>query len=93
MDLKGCFTPEELQAARNYAAEIPERLSKQCFEKDFGFAPHVTDEMKRKYSDRYLSQAKAIKSGEKDNNFTIAQRMFFFLTGEDAPLFTPKFYT
>jgi hypothetical protein len=76
------YTPEQLQSARDYAAEIPLRSSVNCFKDDFGYADHVTDEQKIQFSKQYKLNAESIKKGEKDHNFTIAQRMHYFLTGE-----------
>ena len=80
------FTQEQLQSARNYAAELPDRISKECFSETFGFASHVTYEDKVAYSNDNKKNAQAIRAGDCDHNFTIAQRMYYFLTGEDVPL-------
>jgi hypothetical protein len=85
MKLKDC-SPEQLQDARDYAAELYEQLAVECFNDDFGFASHITQADKEVYAQTKIKQADAIKAGERDHNLTIAQRMHFFLRGESIPL-------
>jgi len=78
-----------LQAARGYAAKIDDEIAEHAFDEDFGFADHVTEEDKRRYADDHRKHAEEIRAGKHDHNFTVWQRMHFFLTGECAP-FLPK---
>lgn len=80
------YTPQEIQSAREYAAELPMSLSILCFDDDFGFASHVTEADKKAYSQSKVEQSDAILKGEKDGNLAVAQRMVYFLTGESKPL-------
>lgn len=80
------YTQQELQSAREYAAELPESLSMLCFDDDFGFASHVTLDDIKAYSKSKLDQSSAILRGEKDGNLAVAQRMDYFLSGESKPL-------
>ncbi len=79
----------DLQAARNYAAKIDDSIADHAFNEDFGFATHVTEEDKQKYVDRHRKLANEIRFGKYDSNFTVWQRMHFFLTEECVPFF-PK---
>lgn len=80
----------KLQAAREYAAKIHHKLAASAFDPDFGFASHITEEDKQKYSDDQRRYAAEVEAGEHDSNFTIWQRMNYFLTGECTP-FLPKY--
>lgn len=75
-----------IQSARQYAAQINYELSASAFDDDFGFADHVTNEQKAKYAEDQLIYANEIEQGLHDGNFTIWQRMNYYLTGECVPL-------
>lgn len=79
------FSEDRLKAARQYAAELPQKIADTCFDDDYGFASHVTLEEKQSYSDQHKDEAQSILKGEKDGNFTVAQRMYYYLTGESVP--------
>lgn len=79
------YTPEQLQKAREYAAKTDLNIAKTCFDDGFGFASHVTQAEKQAYSDQHKKSAQEIVNGEKDHNFTVAQRMYYYLTGESVP--------
>ena len=79
------YTDKQLQQARIYAAEIHRKLSIECFDPDFGFADHITEEYKRRYSEYHRNLAEEIERGEHDHNFTVRQRMHEYLTGECIP--------
>lgn len=88
----GFETPEQMTvargditAAREYAAQIHHQMADSVFDDDFGFASHVTDSDKRKYAEDQRKYAEEVLRGEHDNNFTIWQRMNYFLTGECVP--------
>jgi len=70
-----------LQQARIYAAKINRDIAKNALNNNFGFASHVTHNDKLEYIDSQLNLANEIKQGLHDNNFTIAQRMNYYLTG------------
>lgn len=80
------YTKEQIQTAREYAAGNAQRCAEKCFDDDFGFAQHVTYTDKVAYRADQLENADAIKKGERDHNFTIRQRMHYFLTGESVAL-------
>ncbi len=63
----------ELQLAREYAASISQAVIDD---------PNIPEGLKEVHKDI----VKSILSGELDNNFTVAQRMEYFLTGQDHPL-------
>lgn len=88
--MKTKHTPEQIQKAREYAAEIEFRIADEALDPGFGFAPHVTESEKRKYADDARAHAEAIVRGEHDNNFTIWQRMNYYLTGKFVPLLPKK---
>ena len=50
------------------------------------FASHVTIEMKAKYFADRVEFIRSIRLGKLDHNFTIRQRMHYYLTGEWVPL-------
>lgn len=80
----------DLNEARKYAAKINHKLADHAFDNDFGFASHVTDDDKREYADKQRTFAREIEAGLHDGNFTVWQRMQYYLTGEWVPLF-PKY--
>ena len=77
------------QQAREYAAKINWDLSAHAFDDDFGFASHVTQSDKQIYADKQKKLAEEIEAGMHDHNFTVWQRMNYFLTGESIP-FLPQ---
>ena len=81
--MKG-YTQKKIQQAREYAAQIEYRLSNECLLPNFGYADHVTEQDKQKYSEKYFRYAQEIEQGIHDNNFTIWQRMNYYLTGESV---------
>ena len=81
MDFKP-FTPQQLQEAREYAAECPTRQAVECLKPGYGYASHVTEEMKAVFSEDFKRDAREILEGKADHNFTIRQRMYYHLTGE-----------
>lgn len=75
-----------LQDARDYAASISDRLADRALDDDFGFAEHVTHEDKLRYIERHRRNAAEIRDCKHDHNFTIWQRMNYYLTGKDVAL-------
>ena len=73
---------DKTQQARIYAAKIHRDIAATCFDDDFGFASHVTQEDKQAYKEKEIEQAEEIEAGKHDHNFTVWQRMNYFLTGE-----------
>ena len=79
------FTSEQIQDARSFVADGYFKLAEECFGLGFGFADHVTYEEKLKYARENITLAGEILSGFHDHNFTVKQKMWFFLTGDDTP--------
>tara|TARA_R110000744_G_scaffold102625_1_gene197189 strand:+ start:319 stop:582 length:264 start_codon:yes stop_codon:yes gene_type:complete len=80
------FTKEQLTLARIYAAEYNLRYAKDILRDIVPFAEHVTKEDKQGIYDEQIRQANQVLKGESDHNFTIMQRMYYFLTGECVAL-------
>ena len=79
--------PEDrLKLAREYAAKINWKLADTALDDDFGFASHVTRDDKLRYAEEQRIYAKEIEAGVHDGNFTILQRMNYYLTGECVAL-------
>jgi len=74
--------------ARIYAAQIHYELAEEATApgNPLGFASHVTEEDKRLYAERERLYGDEVVGGRHDHNFTIWQRIYYFLTGEDVPL-------
>lgn len=77
------FSPDQLQEARLAVSEISKKL----------IAKVESGELTVNNKERYISYLEncieKIESGEWDSNFTIRQKMYYFLTGE-CPAFLPK---
>jgi hypothetical protein len=80
------FSKEQLQEARLYASSINRDIAREAAKPDFGFADHVSDAEKNAYINNQLSLADDIDNGKMDGNFTVRQRMYYFLTGECVPI-------
>ena len=76
---------EQLKAARVYAAKIDRDIAAHAFDPDFGFAAHVTYKDKVIYAANHALHACEIEAGLHDHNFTVWQRMNYYLTGECVP--------
>jgi len=83
------FTPQQIQEARAYAAEVPTRQSVACLLPTYGYASHITEDQKEGFSEGFKVKAVQILNGEHDHNFTIRQRMYYHLTSECVG-FLPK---
>ena len=83
MDLSN-FTNEQLQKARGYAALVHTEIAENVHTADY-YADHVTYEQKEKIREDELELASMILQGDLDGNFTVGQRMYFYLTGESIP--------
>jgi len=70
------------QAARDNVAYNYELHALHSLMPDYGYAGHVTQDEKIIYSNDMIIFADEVRQGEHDNNFTIAQKMHYFLTGE-----------
>jgi hypothetical protein len=78
-------TGDRLNEARKYAAGFERRSCRQWLTNpDYG-ADHVTTSQHGKYAARKMLEVLRIERGECDHNFTIWQRMDYFLTGESVP--------
>lgn len=73
-------TPEQLQAAREYAADVERRLIADL--KSGAVQCHNP----QAWIDELEKMVERIVAGHDDSNFTIWQRMHYFLTGECRPL-------
>ena len=80
---------KSIQDARVYAAKINHECADHALDDDFGFASHVTLDDKLKYINKQRAYAYEIERGVHDHNFTIWQRMHYFMTGDCVP-FLPK---
>lgn len=72
------YTKAELQAARDYAASITERALVSTI--NCSCKPVTQD-----YIDKINKSIDNIKTGLDDGNFTIYQRMEYYLTGTATP--------
>jgi hypothetical protein len=81
------FTESKLQSARLHAANSIRETASHVLDDDYGFAEHVTMQEKIKVQNDYLQWANEIEQGLHDNNFTVKQTMFFYLTGKTLPFF------
>lgn len=86
MCLRGFNLMKTVKQAREYAAQINHNCANHAFDTNYGFASHVTYADKVKYVIKERQYAREIEAGLHDNNFTIWQRMNYFLTGECVAL-------
>ena len=82
------WTEQQLQDARVYAARLDRELAAESLTADY-YASHITVADRERIQARYLESAEAIERGKCDGNFTIAQRMHYYLTGECVPFLPP----
>lgn len=73
--------PKDLASARKFAA-LPSRNYANNIN-SIEFASHVTEETKLKIKAKKLKWAEEVEAGLHDGNFTVAQRMHYYLTGEE----------
>ena len=78
-------TGERLNEARRYAASYSLMCAAAWLNDPDHGAPHVTTKMRGKLAAENVVRARRIERGECDHNFTIWQRMDYFLTGESVP--------
>ena len=78
------YSEQQMQDARVYAARIDRQLAAEASTSPH-YASHVTPDDRLAIQARHLESAEAIERGECDHNFTIAQRMRYYLTGECVP--------
>lgn len=69
------------QDARIYAALVHRAIAAEALTADY-YADHVTMQQRQEIKERELKLAEEIERGEHDHNFTVAQKMHYFLTGE-----------
>jgi len=70
-----------IKQARVYAAKIHREIAAEALTADY-YANHVTTEKRQEIKERNIKLAEEIERGEHDHNFTVAQKMHYFLTGE-----------
>ena len=70
-----------IEQARIYAAKVNREIAAEAFTADY-YADHVTVEKRQEIKERNIKLAEEIERGEHDGNFTVAQRMHYFQTGE-----------
>jgi len=70
------------QSARDHVAYSYELSALHSLMHGYGYADHVTQDNKITYSNDMKAYAAEIRQGKHDHNFTIAQKMHYFLTGE-----------
>jgi hypothetical protein len=78
------YTIEQLQEARVYAASFSRNVVAAI---DSG---KIVPNDPQAYRQRLIDSAERIEAGLSDGNFTVWQRMHYFLTGESVPLLAPK---
>lgn len=82
------YTEQQMTAARGYAASITLKHAACCMDKGY-FAEHITPSEAADIQFRECKEAQHIMEGMCDNNFTVRQRMEFYLTGKSTPLLSP----
>lgn len=83
------FTSEQIQDAREKVANWFAANSRAIRAED-PYASHVTEIEKDLYLKEGLESAERVRQGKSDGNFTVAQRIYFELTGECVG-FLPKY--
>jgi hypothetical protein len=78
------FTKEQLQEARIYAASFSHKVVAAI---DSG---KIVPNDPAAYRQIFVDSAARIEAGLADGNFTVWQRMNYFLTGESVPLLPKK---
>ena len=79
------FTESDIQKARQYAAENSRAMAAEALTADY-YADHVDIEWRKRIRDEKNTLADEIEQGLHDHNFTIRQRMYYYLTGESVAL-------
>lgn len=79
------FTETQIQRAREKVAADWRKMARAIRETD-DYAPHVTEAEKDARFRKDKSFAADIEAGLVDHNFTVAQRIWFELTGECVAL-------
>ena len=82
------YSEQQLQNARVYAARIDRQLAAEALTADY-YASHITAADRESIKARHLESAEAVERGEHDGNFTVAQRMRYYLAGECVPFLPP----
>ena len=75
-----------LQDARIYAVKTYRTYATAISEGSVQFAGHVSDEQKTQIMKAEIKFAEEVEAGMHDFNFTIRQRIHYFLTGVELPL-------
>ena len=77
---------KELRQALHHVAEEFKGYAYAIYDQD-PYASHVSEDTKQLYLVRDVLEAEHIKTGASLHNFTIAQRVNTYLTGDCIPLF------
>ena len=80
------FTQDEIQEARSYVADRARLHARAMLQDDYGWASHITQDWKEMRSREELEFADDVERGEYDYNLTVAQSMYYFLTGESVAI-------
>lgn len=83
------YPPEQIQRARRYAARPSLRYARSAEAGKIDFASHVTSSQIYSIIREHRVYAREILEGLHDHNFTVWQRMNYYLTGE-CPALLPK---
>ena len=78
-------TGAKLNEARRYAAMVCRDCAHACLLDFDGDYNHLSPSQRGAYAAKDMIHALKIERGECDHNFTIWQRMDYFLTGESVP--------
>ena len=76
----------EVDKARHYAAGAHYRCALAALAGEIDFPSHMTKDRIEDYIIRDVTLAIEIEQGKHDHNFTVWQRMNYYLTGECVPL-------
>jgi len=81
---------KQLQAARVYATKVHYDCISAIDNKTANFASHVTEQQIQVQRQKHEDQIKDILDGKLDGNFSVAQRMHYFLTGKSVPFLSAE---
>lgn len=77
----------DLNSAREYAASVNQCIADEALTATY-YADHITMQKREEIKRYNLRLAQEIREGKHDNNFTIKQRMYYYLTGKSVPFMT-----
>ena len=79
------YTKEQISLARKYATQVHLDYIEAIDKNEAGFASHVTEEKIQEIRAQKLNYIQEILDGKHDGNFSVWQRMNYYLTGECVP--------